>query len=169
VSCQQQQQQQHPLGGPGQQPLQQQQQPAEAGAVPDHVDYGALLQEYPPLVRQLVTMYPLSAIKQRAAALLEAPDRSYAERWEWGDEQPADSSGCKASVDDLQQQLPAAARQQPPHIAEGRVAILGGSAAGQALAGVSQSPQPKQDKRRCRLHTCPTTDTNPEQAICGCK
>ncbi|WIA34172.1 hypothetical protein OEZ86_012531 [Tetradesmus obliquus] len=109
---QQQQLQQQRLTGPGQQPLQQCQ-PVAAGDVPDHVDYGALLLEFPPLVRELVTVYPLSVIKQRAAVLLEVLDSSYAERWEWGDEPSADSSGSPGVVDDLQPQRTAAAAQ--PH------------------------------------------------------
>jgi hypothetical protein len=107
VSPQRQQQQQ--CGEPGQQSLQQQ--PVEAGDIPDHVDYGTLLHEFPLLVGELVMQYPLSAIKQRAAALLEVPDCSYAECWEWGDELSAGSSGSPGYVDDLQQQRAAAVAQ----------------------------------------------------------
>lgn len=52
-------------------------------AIPDHVEYGELLWEYPPLVGELVSKYPLTTIKQLAAAVNKAAAGSYAEQWLW--------------------------------------------------------------------------------------
>ena len=51
--------------------------------VPDAVEYGALLQEYPALVATLVRRYPLHVIKQQAAAVGPPTAGSYADCFEW--------------------------------------------------------------------------------------
>lgn len=76
-------------------------------AIPDQVEYGTLLEEYPPLVGELVTAYPLTTIKQMAAAVSAAAAQSYAEQFEW--------AGLAAGAelgDALQEQRQAASLQQ---------------------------------------------------------
>lgn len=74
-------------------------------AIPDAVDYGTLLEEYPPLVRELVTAYPLTTIKQMAAAVQAAAAPSYAEQMDW----PSSAGLTELSEGDVLHHMRAAA------------------------------------------------------------
>jgi hypothetical protein len=75
--------------------------------IPDAAEYGALLQEYPALVGELIAAYPISAIKQLAAAVSEVAAPSYAEQLVFG------GFGQSGREADALQLLRAAAEVQP--------------------------------------------------------